>query len=89
MKGMAGTMSRTTINFLLDAALLATFSALVFSAVIVRFIFPPGQLRFPEGVTTGIFDRQYRVVVEVIDAFGNYARDEELVIAHEPDGWSM
>ena len=42
MKGMAGTMSRTTINFLLDAALLATFSALVFSAVIVRFIFPPG-----------------------------------------------
>jgi len=42
MKGIAGTMSRTTINFLLDATLLAAFSALVFSAVIVRFIFPPG-----------------------------------------------
>ena len=35
-------MSRTTINFLLDSTLLAAFSVLAFSAVIVRFIFPPG-----------------------------------------------
>jgi hypothetical protein len=42
MNGMAGTMSRTTINFLLDATLLAAFSVLVFSAVTMRFIFPPG-----------------------------------------------
>jgi len=35
-------MSRTIINFLLDAALLATFCLLVFTAVIVRFVFPPG-----------------------------------------------
>jgi len=42
MKWTAGTMSRTIINFLLDTTLLAAFSALAFSAVIVRFIFPPG-----------------------------------------------
>jgi ferredoxin len=53
------------------------------------FWFPPGQVRFPDGVTTGIFDRQYRVVVEIIDAFGGYARDEKLVIAREPPGWNM
>jgi len=35
-------MSRTVINFLLDSTLLVTFCALVFSAVIMRFIFPPG-----------------------------------------------
>jgi hypothetical protein len=35
-------MSRTIINFLLDTTLLVAFCALVFSAVIVRFIFPPG-----------------------------------------------
>ncbi len=53
------------------------------------FTFPPGELRFPDGVTSGIFDRQYRVVVEIIDAFGGYARDEKLVIAREPVGWDM
>jgi hypothetical protein len=52
------------------------------------FIFPPGQVRFPDGVISGIFDKEYRVVVEVIDAFGRYARDEKLVVAHAPDGWS-
>jgi hypothetical protein len=36
-------MSRTIVNFLLDAALLATFCVLLVSAVIVRFIFPPGS----------------------------------------------
>jgi hypothetical protein len=35
-------MSRTLLNFLLDATLLAAFCVLIFSAVIVRFIFPPG-----------------------------------------------
>jgi hypothetical protein len=35
-------MSRTVINFLLDATLMMVFCALVSSAVIVRFIFPPG-----------------------------------------------
>lgn len=35
-------MSRTIINFLLDTALLAVFSGLVYAAVIVRFVFPPG-----------------------------------------------
>ena len=34
-------MSRTIINFLLDTTLLMAFCALVFSSVIVRFIFPP------------------------------------------------
>ena len=34
-------MSRTIVNFLLDTLLLATFSALVWTAVIVRFVFPP------------------------------------------------
>jgi hypothetical protein len=34
-------MSRTILNFLLDSLLLATFSVLVWSAVIVRFVFPP------------------------------------------------
>lgn len=53
------------------------------------FLFPPGQVRFPDGLTTGIFDKQYRVVVEIIDAFGGYARDEKLVIAREPEGWNL
>jgi hypothetical protein len=35
-------MSRTIVNFLLDATLLVAFCVLLFSAVIVRFIFPPG-----------------------------------------------
>src|SRR5262245_49657433 len=35
-------MSRTIVNLLLDTALLAIFGMLVLSAVIVRFIFPPG-----------------------------------------------
>jgi hypothetical protein len=35
-------MSRTVINFLLDTTLLVTFCALIFTSVIVRFIFPPG-----------------------------------------------
>ena len=35
-------MSRSFINFLLDTSLLVAFSVLVWSAVIVRFVFPPG-----------------------------------------------
>jgi hypothetical protein len=35
-------MSRTLINFLLDASLLVAFAVLIWSTVIVRFVFPPG-----------------------------------------------
>ena len=35
-------MSRTLLNFLLDSLLLATFAVLVWSSVVVRFVFPPG-----------------------------------------------
>lgn len=35
-------MSRTTVNFLLDALLLAVFTALAATSVVVRFVFPPG-----------------------------------------------
>ena len=35
-------MSRSFINFLLDTLLLVTFSVLVYAAVVVRFVFPPG-----------------------------------------------
>jgi hypothetical protein len=35
-------MSRTFLNFILDSLLLAAFSVLVWSAVVVRFVFPPG-----------------------------------------------
>lgn len=35
-------MSRTLVNFLLDVALLGAFTTLAATAVIVRFIFPPG-----------------------------------------------
>jgi hypothetical protein len=35
-------MSRTLINFLLDALLLLAFAVLIWSSVIVRFVFPPG-----------------------------------------------
>jgi len=35
-------MSRTTLNFLLDALLLAMFMTLATTAVVVRFVFPPG-----------------------------------------------
>jgi hypothetical protein len=34
-------VSRTILNFLLDSSLLIVFSALCFSSVITRFIFPP------------------------------------------------
>jgi hypothetical protein len=35
-------MSRTLLNFILDSLLLAAFGVLVWSAVVVRFVFPPG-----------------------------------------------
>ncbi|WP_425613976.1 DUF4405 domain-containing protein [Anatilimnocola sp. NA78] len=35
-------MSRSQINFLLDALLLVVFTLLMATAVIVRFVFPPG-----------------------------------------------
>ena len=35
-------MSRTSINFLLDSFLLTVFATLTCTAVIVRFVFPPG-----------------------------------------------
>jgi hypothetical protein len=35
-------MSRTHINFVLDSLLLVTFTALIWSSTIVRFVFPPG-----------------------------------------------
>lgn len=35
-------MSRTFLNFILDSLLLVAFSVLVWSAVVVRFVFPPG-----------------------------------------------
>ena len=34
-------MSRTLLNFVLDSCLLAAFAVLVWSSVIVQFIFPP------------------------------------------------
>lgn len=34
-------MSRTIINFLLDTVLLAAFATLIWTAVVVRFVFPP------------------------------------------------
>lgn len=37
-------MSRTILNFLLDTVLLLTFMTLATTAVIVRFVFPPGTL---------------------------------------------
>ena len=36
-------MSRTSLNFLLDTLLLVIFSSLVFSGVVVRFVFPPAS----------------------------------------------
>ena len=35
-------MSRTLINLLLDSLLFATFAVLVWSSIIIRFVFPPG-----------------------------------------------
>jgi hypothetical protein len=35
-------MSRTLLNFILDSLLLTAFAVLVWSAVVVRFVFPPG-----------------------------------------------
>jgi len=35
-------MSRSVFNLLLDTLLLASFCVLVWSAVVVRFVFPPG-----------------------------------------------
>lgn len=35
-------MSRTIVNFLLDTLLLGAFSSLAATAVVVRFVFPPG-----------------------------------------------
>jgi hypothetical protein len=35
-------MSRTFVNFILDASLLTAFAVLIWSSMIVRFVFPPG-----------------------------------------------
>ena len=35
-------MSRTTLNFFVDLALLVMFLTLLWSAVVLRFVFPPG-----------------------------------------------
>ena len=35
-------VTRTTINFLLDATLLLVFAALMWCSAVVRFVFPPG-----------------------------------------------
>ena len=40
--GAAALMSRSVFNFLLDTVLLIAFFVFVWSAVIVRFVFPPG-----------------------------------------------
>ena len=40
-KGKAGYWSKTTFNFWLDATLLVIFSVLIFTSVVVRFVFPP------------------------------------------------
>ena len=34
-------MSRTTVNFLLDSAMLVVFLTIIFCAVVLRFVFPP------------------------------------------------
>ena len=34
-------MSRTTVNFLLDSAMLLVFLTIIFCAVVLRFVFPP------------------------------------------------
>ena len=36
-------MSRTIVNFLLDTFLLAAFAVLIWTAVVVRFVFPPAN----------------------------------------------
>jgi hypothetical protein len=41
--GRVGLPSRTTVNFLLDTALLVVFTALMVMATIVRFVFPVGS----------------------------------------------
>ena len=43
MEKLGPSMSRTSLNFLLDTLLLVVFSTLVFSAVVVRFVFPPAS----------------------------------------------
>src|SRR5438309_306952 len=35
-------MTRTSLNFLLDSALLVAFLGLIWTATVVRFVFPPG-----------------------------------------------
>jgi uncharacterized protein DUF4405 len=35
-------MSRTLVNFVLDSMLLAAFTVLIWSSMIIRFVFPPG-----------------------------------------------
>ncbi len=35
-----------------------------------------------------IFDRDVRVIVEIIDSTGGYARDEKIVTPHEPENWA-
>jgi hypothetical protein len=37
-------MSRTLVNFLLDATLLAAFLLLIWISAVVRFVFPPGSV---------------------------------------------
>lgn len=48
-------MSRTLINFLLDAVLLVAFCTLAYAAVIVRFVFPAG----PEAAGWSLWSLNY------------------------------
>jgi hypothetical protein len=48
------------------------------------------EIRFPETLgPSDLFDRQYHVVVEVIDATGGYAWDEKIITARAPPEWSL
>jgi hypothetical protein len=52
-------------------------------------VVPIESLFFETLLAPDLFEKQFRVVVEVIDSTGGYAMDSKVVTVHAPPGWFM
>ncbi len=62
-------MSRTNINFLVDLVLLLLFLTLLWSAVVLRFVFPPGTLSAGWSLWGRSFDDWVQFQFALLSAF--------------------
>lgn len=62
-------MSRTAINFLVDTVLLVIFLTLLWSAVVLRFVFPPGAVSAGWSLWGFSFDDWVQIQFVVLSLF--------------------